>query len=67
MYRALFLGDEALACAYASNTCGEMPHIEVSPVTDKLNRFAHIGWYWVGGFKVLREDALVRVETAVSV
>jgi N4-gp56 family major capsid protein len=67
VYRALFLGEEALACAYASNTCGEMPHIEIAPVVDKLNRFAHVGWYWVGGFKILRDAAVVRAESAVSV
>ena len=66
VYRGLFLGEEALACAFASNVCGEMPGIEVSPVIDKLNRFVHIGWYWVGGFARLREEAIQRVETAAS-
>lgn len=66
VYRALFMGDEALASAFASNVCGETPHIEIAPVVDKLNRFAHVGWYWVGGFKILRDAAVVRVETTVG-
>lgn len=64
VYRSLFVGSEALACAYAANVCGEMPSVEISPVTDKLNRFHHIGWYWLGGFKVLRDKAVWQLETS---
>lgn len=66
VYQALFIADEALACAHAANVSGPTPGIEVSPVVDKLNRFVHLGWYWLGGFGILRQDAVLRVETAAT-
>jgi len=45
----------------------EEPHTVVGPVVDKLNRFRPIGWYGILGFKVYREEALYRLETASSV
>lgn len=65
--QALFLGGEALACAYSTNVSGPTPNVEISPVVDKLNRFAHVGWYWLGGFGILRQEAVRRVETATRV
>ncbi len=67
VYQNVVLGQEALACAYSTNTSGETPNVEISPVVDKLNRFFHIGWYWHGGFAAFRDEASVRIETASSI
>lgn len=66
-YPTLFLGEEALAMAHAKPICGPQPMIEVAPVTDILNRFRGLGWYWLGGFARFREASLVRYETASSI
>lgn len=62
VYRTFFAGQQALAEAVA-----EEPHVVIGPVTDKLNRFRPIGWYGVLGFKVYREEALYRLESASSI
>ena len=62
VYRSYVCGQEALAEAVAVE-----PHVVLGPVTDKLQRFRPIGWYGLLGFKVYREEALIRVETASGV
>ena len=62
VYRTFLAGQQALAEAVA-----EEPHVVIGPVTDKLNRFRPIGWYGVLGFKVYREEALYRIESASSI
>jgi len=62
VYSSYLCGQQALAEAVA-----EEPHTVVGPVVDKLNRFRPIGWYGILGFKVYREEALYRLETASSV
>jgi hypothetical protein len=42
---------------------GPNPRTVVSPVVDKLKRFASIGWYHLVGYSVFRPEALVRVKT----
>ncbi len=66
VYQAVVVGPEALACAYAENVSGPTPNAELSPVVDRLNRFAHVGWYWFGGFDSFRQEACWRIETAAS-
>lgn len=67
VHKGHLIGREALARAYSMNVSAPTPQVRVSPVTDKLQRFRHIGWYWLGGFKVFREAALYRLETSTSV
>lgn len=68
VYGSLFMGQEALACAWSTVlNNGPMPNIVPSPVTDKLRRFTGMGWYWLGGFAVFRQAALRRVEHASSI
>ena len=66
VYRAHVVGAEAMAMAYSKNVSGPMPETRVSPVIDNLSRFRGIGWYWLGGFKVFRQEALTRIESTVS-
>lgn len=67
VYQNVILGQEALACAYAQKVSGPTPGVEISPVTDKLNRFHSVGWYWLGGFKAFRTESSWRLETASSI
>ena len=65
--KAIFLGSEALACAYSQTASGPVPGVEISPGTDLLNRFNHIGWYWLGGHAVFRQEAVRRIETTTRI
>lgn len=67
VYAALILGQEALAKAYSSSVSAPMPQVRPGPVVDILMRFVPIGWYWLGGFAVLRQQSLWRFETASSI
>lgn len=67
VYDNLIIGDEALAVAYSSSVSARHAQVERGPITDKLNRFKPIGWYWLGGYGVFREAALQRVESASSI
>lgn len=59
-YNCLFLGNEALAKAYsATDGNGAMPSIRAGAVTDKLQRFRPLGWYWLGGYKIFRPEAVI--------
>lgn len=66
VYPTLFLGRQALAKAYSKPVSAPSAQIEISPVTDLLNRFRGIGWYWLGGYARFREACLVRVESSSS-
>ena len=61
------MGAEALAKAYSSAPgFGATPRTVVSPVVDKLRRFASVGWYWLGGYKVFRDEAIVKLDTVTT-
>jgi N4-gp56 family major capsid protein len=58
--RAFFLGEEALAKAFSSAPgFGSFPTVRPGPVTDKLMRFRPLGWYWLGNYKVFRNEAVI--------
>lgn len=58
------LGAEGLAKAYSNAPgFGAYPTVVLSPVVDKLRRFASVGWYWLGGYKVFRDEAVVKLST----
>lgn len=64
---AYVMGAEALAKAYSDAPgFGPNPKVVVSPVVDKLRRFASIGWYHLVGYSVFRPEALIRIETAAT-
>lgn len=68
VYATLFMGRQALAKAYSTTDGnGAMPKVVLSPVTDLLARFRHIGWYWLGGYARFREASLRRVESSSSI
>ena len=67
VYQNVIVGQEALACAYAENVSGPSPEAVVSPVTDKLKRFHHVGWKWFGGFDTFRQASCWRLESASSI
>lgn len=68
VYATLFLGREALAKAHSvTDGNGPLPRVVPGPVTDKLRRFAPMGWYWLGSYGRFREAALRRVESASSI
>lgn len=61
---AYVMGAEALSKVYSDAPgFGPNPRVVVSPVVDKLKRFASIGWYHLVGYSVFRADALIRIET----
>lgn len=58
------MGAEALAKVYSEGAgFGPNPRVVVSPVVDKLKRFASIGWYHLVGYSIFRPEALVQVLT----
>jgi len=62
---AYFMGAEALAKVYSDAPgFGPNPRVVISPVVDKLKRFASVGWYHLVGYSVFRNDALIRINTA---
>jgi hypothetical protein len=62
---AYLMGAEALAKVHSDAAgFGPNPRTVVSPVVDKLRRFASIGWYHLVGYSVFRPEALIRVTTA---
>lgn len=65
--RGYLMGAEALAKAYSTAPgFGAQPKTVVSPVVDKLKRFASIGWYHLVGYSVFRADALLHINTSTA-
>jgi N4-gp56 family major capsid protein len=62
--KGYLMGAEALAKAYSNAAgFGPQPGTVVSPVVDKLKRFASVGWYHLVGYSVFRAEALLHIET----
>jgi len=62
VYKAVVAGREALAEAQAQDIS-----TVIGPEIDALRRFRTIGWYYFGGFNLLRQAALYRIESATSI
>ena len=61
------MGAEALAKAYSTAPgFGPDPKVVVSPVVDKLRRFASVGWYHLVGYSVFRAEALLHIKTSAN-
>jgi hypothetical protein len=43
---------------------GSDPSVVVAPVVDRLQRFASIGWYFLGGFARFRSEAVLSGDLA---
>ena len=66
-FNSLFVGAEALAKAYSSAPgFGPQPGVVMGEITDKLKRFQPVGWYWLGGYKVFRNECVREVITRSS-
>jgi len=61
VYKAVVAGREALAEAM-----GQDISTVIGPQIDALRRFHTIGWYYFGGFALLRQAALYRIESAAT-
>ena len=61
VYKAVVAGREALAEAQ-----GQDISTVIGPQIDALRRFHTIGWYYFGGFNLLRTAALYQIATAAS-
>jgi N4-gp56 family major capsid protein len=61
VYKAVVAGREALAEAM-----GQDISTVIGPQIDALRRFHTIGWYYFGGWSLLRQAALYRIESAAT-
>lgn len=65
--KGYLMGAEALAKAYSTAPgFGPNPKTVVSPVVDKLRRFASVGWYHLVGYSVFRAEALLHINTQAT-
>jgi len=62
VYKAVIAGREALAEAK-----GQDISTVIGPEIDALRRFRTIGWYFFGGWSLLRQAAIYRIESATSI
>jgi hypothetical protein len=55
----IMVGNDAMVKG-SSNAPGfaDTPSVVVSPVVDRLRRFASLGWYWLGGYARFRAEAV---------
>lgn len=61
VYKAVVAGREALAEAQAQDIS-----TVIGPQIDALRRFHTIGWYYFGGWSLLRQAAIQRIETSAT-
>lgn len=62
---SVFTGNEAMVKAYSmAPGFGSDPAVVVAPVVDRLQRFASIGWYFLGGFARFRSEAVLSGDLA---
>ena len=61
VYKAVVAGREALAEAM-----GQDISTVIGPQIDALRRYHTIGWYYFGGWSLLRQAAIYRLETAAT-
>jgi N4-gp56 family major capsid protein len=61
-FKTYYAGQQALAEAVADEF-----HMVAGPIVDKLARFRPLGWYGVAGWKIYRNEALIRAETSSSI
>lgn len=65
--KGYLMGAEALAKAFSTAPgFGANPKTVVSPVVDKLRRFASVGWYHLVGYSVFRAEALLHINTQAT-
>lgn len=64
--KALLFGAEAFAKTWPGvDGFAAYPHTVIAEPTDKLKRFASVGWYWLGGYSIFRPQVVVRITHGV--
>lgn len=67
-YATIIVGQEALAKAHAnSEGYGPNPQVVISPQTDYLRRFKHVGWKHFAAYGIFRQAAVRRIETVSTI
>jgi hypothetical protein len=67
VYSTYLMGRQSLAKVHSIvDGNGPVPKIIPGPVTDTLRRFVPLGWYWLGGYSVFRQPALLQYFTQSS-
>lgn len=65
--KGYLLGAEGLAKAFSTAPgFGANPKTVVSPVVDKLRRFASVGWYHLVGYSIFRAEAVLHINTQAT-
>ena len=65
--KAVLMGAESFAKVYSNAAgFGATPNTVVSPVVDKLRRFASVGWHHLVGYSIFRHDSLVYIDTTAT-
>jgi N4-gp56 family major capsid protein len=65
VYATHFIGRGGFAKAFSTGGgYGPNPVVVIGPIVDKLMRFRPIGWKHFVGYKVFREEAIRRIESA---
>ncbi len=73
VYDTYFMGADGIAKIYARGThfdgqaYGPQPMIVAGPVVDSLWREKPLGWYWLGGYGIYRQEGIRRLETSSSI
>ena len=62
-YHSLFMGYNALGYG---ESISNAPHPTLVGETDKLNRFAHFGWYGVFKYGIIEQNAIWKITSASS-
>ena len=67
VYTTYFMGRQSLAKVHSIvDGNGPVPKIIPGPITDTLRRFVPLGWYWLGGYSVFRQPAVMQYFTQSS-
>ena len=65
--KAILMGAEGFAKVFSNGAgFGPSPQTVVSPVVDKLRRFASVGWHHLVGYSIFRPDAVAYIDTSSS-
>jgi N4-gp56 family major capsid protein len=68
-YGTVILGSGGVGKAWGSGggyDSGPAPTVVMGLPVDKLMRFHPVGWKWLGGYGILRQDAVRRIESSSS-
>lgn len=69
-YYTLIFGSEAIAKAWSNGggyNGGADATITIAEKADNLNRFKAVGWKWLGGYAIFRDDAIWRIVSGSSI